>query len=66
MVRELVTGEVDRIYASTIRDRLDRWNAELWSRVYRFEHGGEGMATKERIVLGINSLRGWTLSMANL
>ena len=29
MVRELVTGEVDHIYASTIRGRPDRWNAEL-------------------------------------
>ena len=46
MVRELVTREVDRIYASTIRGRPNRWNAKLWSRVYGFEHGGEGMATK--------------------
>ena len=46
MVRQLVTGEVDRIYASTIRGRPDRWNAELWSRVYGFEQGGEGMAIK--------------------
>ena len=46
MVRELVTGEVDHIYTSTIRDRPDRWNAELWSRVYGFKQGGEGMTTK--------------------
>ena len=45
-MRKLVTGEVDRIYASTIRGQQDRWNAELRSRVYGFEHGGEGMATK--------------------
>jgi hypothetical protein len=29
MVRKLVTGEVDRIYASTIRGQPDKWNAEL-------------------------------------
>ena len=46
MVKELVTGGVDRIYASTIRGRPDRWNAEVWSQVYGFELGGEGMATK--------------------
>ena len=46
MVRELVTGEVDRVYASTIRGRPDRWNAELWGNVYRFKQGGKGMATK--------------------
>ena len=46
MVRELVTGEVDHIYTSTIRDRPDRWNAELWSRVYGFKQRGEGMTTK--------------------
>ena len=39
MVRELVTGEVDQVYAFTIRGRLDRWNAELWSRVYEFKQG---------------------------
>jgi hypothetical protein len=46
MVRELVTREVDRVYASTIRGRPDRWNAELWSGVYGFKPGGEDMATK--------------------
>ena len=46
-MRELVIGEVDRIYASTIRGRPDRWNAELWSSVYGFKQGGEGMATKK-------------------
>jgi hypothetical protein len=46
MVKKLVTGEVDCVYASTIRGRPDRWNAELWSNVYGFKHGGEGMATK--------------------
>ena len=46
MVRELVTGGVDRIYASTICGRPDRWNAEVWSLVYGFKHGGEDMATK--------------------
>jgi hypothetical protein len=46
MVRELVTGEVDQVYASTIRGRPDRWIAELWSRVYGFKQEGEGMATK--------------------
>ena len=63
MVRELVTGEVDRVYASTIRGRPDRWNAELWGNVYEFKQGGED---KERIALGINSPLGWTLSMATL
>jgi hypothetical protein len=48
MVRELVTGEVDRDYASTIRGRHDRWNAELWGSVYGFKQGGEGMATKKK------------------
>jgi hypothetical protein len=47
MVRELVTGEVDQVYSSTIRDQPDRWNAELWTRVYGFKQGGEGMATKK-------------------
>jgi hypothetical protein len=37
MVRELVTGEVDHVYASTIRGRSDRWNAKLWSNVYGFK-----------------------------
>jgi hypothetical protein len=46
MMRELVTGEVDRVYASTIRGQPDRWNAELWSNVYGFKQGGGGMATK--------------------
>ena len=46
MVRELVTGEVDRVYTSTIRGRPDRWNAELWGSVYGFKQSGEGMATK--------------------
>ena len=46
MVRGLVTGEVDRIYVVTIRDQPDRWNAELWSRVYDFEQGGKDIATK--------------------
>jgi hypothetical protein len=46
MVRQLVTGEVDRVYASTIRGRPDRWNAELFSNVYGFQQGGEDMATK--------------------
>jgi hypothetical protein len=41
-----VTGEVDRVFASTIRGRLDRWNAELWGSVYGFKQRGEGMATK--------------------
>ena len=45
-MRELVTGEVDRIYTSTTRGRPDRWNAELWNRVYGFEQKIEGMATK--------------------
>ena len=47
MVRELVIGEVDQVYASTMRGRPDRWNAELWSKVYGFKQGGEGMATKK-------------------
>jgi hypothetical protein len=47
MLRELVTREVDHIYASTIRGRPDMWNAKLWSRVYGFKQGGEGMATKK-------------------
>ena len=46
MVRELVIGKVDRVYASTIRGRPDRWNAELWGSVYGIKQGGEGMATK--------------------
>jgi hypothetical protein len=45
-VRKLVTGEVDQVYASTIRDRPDRWNAELWSRIYGINQEGQGMATK--------------------
>ena len=46
MVRELVTGEVGRVYASIIRAEPDRWNAELWGSVYGFKQGGEGMTTK--------------------
>ena len=58
MVRELVTGEVDRIYASTIRGRPDRWNAELWGSVYGLKQGWEGMATKrENCTRDIFSLR---------
>ena len=45
-MRELVTEEVDQVYASTIRGRPDRWNAELWSRDYKFKQEREGMATK--------------------
>ena len=37
MVRELVTREVDRVYASSIRGRSDMWNAELWDSVYGFK-----------------------------
>ena len=40
MVRELVTEEVDHVYASTIRGQPDRWNAELWSRVNGFKQTG--------------------------
>ena len=43
MVRELVTGEANHVYASTIRGRPDRWNAELWSRVYGFKQREEGI-----------------------
>ena len=56
--RELVTGEMDRIYASTIRGRPDRWNAELWGSVYGLNQGWEGMATKrENCTRDIFSLR---------
>jgi hypothetical protein len=58
MVRELVTGEVNQVYAFTIRDRLDRWNAELWNTIYGFKQKGEDMATRERIVPGTNSSKG--------
>ena len=47
MVRELGTREVDQVYTSTIRGRPDMWNAELWSIIYGFKQGGEGMATKK-------------------
>jgi hypothetical protein len=47
MVRELVTREVDHVYASTIRGRPDSSNAKLCSRVYGFKQGREGMATKK-------------------
>ena len=45
-MRELVTGEVDHVYASTIRGQPDRWNAELWNRLYGFKQEGTDMATK--------------------
>jgi hypothetical protein len=66
MVKELVTGEVDRVYASTIQGRSDRWNAELWGSVSEFKQGGKIWPLKEKIVLGINSPVGWTLSIATL
>ena len=47
-MRELVTGEVDQVYASTIRGRPARWNAESWSRVYGFNQEGKCMATKKK------------------
>ena len=37
---------MDHVYTSTMWGRPDRWNAELWSRVYGFKQGGEGMTTK--------------------
>ena len=46
MVREMVTGEANRVYAFIIRGRPDRWNAELWGSVYGFKQGGEGVTTK--------------------
>ena len=46
-MRKLINGEVDHFYASTIRSRPDRWNAELWSCVYGFKQGRKGMATKK-------------------
>ena len=49
MVRELVTGEVDHVYAFTIRGRSDRWNAELWRCVYGFKHGEKVWPPKKRI-----------------
>ena len=52
MVRELVTREVDRVYASTIRGLPDRWNAELWGSVYVFKQGGEGMVIKREDCTG--------------
>jgi hypothetical protein len=41
MVRDLVIGEVDRVYASTIRGRPDRWNAEPWGSIYGFKQEGK-------------------------
>ena len=38
--------KMDHVYTSTMWGRPDRWNAELWSRVYGFKQGGEGMTTK--------------------
>ena len=46
MARELVTGEVNRVYASTIRGRPNRWNAELWGSVYVFKHENKYMSTR--------------------
>jgi hypothetical protein len=66
MVRELVTGEVDRVYTSTIRGRPDRWNAELWVVFRGSSREGKILPLKERIVLGINSLLGWTPSIDTL
>ena len=47
MMRELVTENVNPVYASTIRGRPNRWNAELWNKVYWFKQGREGMATEK-------------------
>ena len=47
MMKELINWEVNQIYASTIQSRPNIWNAELWSSVYGFKQGGEGMATKK-------------------
>jgi hypothetical protein len=47
MVRELVTGEVNQVYDSTVRGEPDMWNAELWSMVYGFKQGGVCMAIKK-------------------
>lgn len=47
MVRELVTGQMVEVYASTIRGQPDRWNAELWIKVDGFKQRGEGMDPKK-------------------
>ena len=64
MVRELVPGEIDQVYASTIRGRPDRWNVELWNRIYRYKQGGGGIATKKEDCT--NTLISWTPSMTTM
>ena len=47
VVKELVSGEVPAEFINTIRARPEEWTPDLWGRVYGFEQGGEGLATRK-------------------
>ena len=45
MVAELI-GEKDNRWDGTVRQAPEKWTAKEWRKVYNFERGGEGMASR--------------------
>ena len=55
MVAELI-GEKDNRWDGTVRQVPEKWTAKEWRKVYNFERGGEGMASRtDRFIDGMFS-----------
>ena len=53
MVAELI-GEKDNWWDGTVRQAPEKWTAKEWRKVYNFERGGEGMASRtDRFIDGM-------------
>ena len=53
MVAELI-GEKDNRWDGTVRQAPEKWTAKEWRKVYNFERGGEGMASRtDRFIDGM-------------
>ena len=55
MVAEII-GEKDNRWDGTVRQAPEKWTAKEWRKVYNFERGGEGMASRtDRFIDGMFS-----------
>ena len=55
MVAEII-GEKDNRWDGTVRQAPEKWTAKEWRKVYSFERGGEGMASRtDRFIDGMFS-----------
>ena len=53
MVAELI-GEKDNRWDRTVRQAPEKWTAKEWRKIYNFERGGEGMASRiDRFIDGM-------------